>query len=383
MKVLKKEKRIISILMICVHWFFICSSTVQGAPDPVGLLWTTNRQNINGVRQIKIEREIIDQVENKWGRRLLKPATASVIPTETLRLAQLRQKLLELGQKLSEIVFQSDSNIRLNSDLARELIREIKHLSSHLPKGTFGPEIQWSRLVQAAWFWRNKDNALFQRLYREARDMHPLGNVNFEGFGDQPLVEVFESDCHKIKVSKPRDACDLSQFTSGFDENDLIWINGFKLESKSGKMLSGNFLVIKRNAQGKVFEKVIRCGDHFSAKDTSTWFPLKAQLRIEHLIPSEFNGVEDLLILAEESKGVGKYHFSTVTGLTEWQSTDEQIRLQKPVALSFESTQEKKWYNNKVLWWVGGALLAAGSWMISTDANNSAMTFKLKLTNGL
>jgi len=347
---------------------------------PVGLLWIKTKHNGSLYQHAKIERQLTDEIENKLGRRVMKTQPSSMIPMETFRLAKVRKELIKLNQKLSQKSF-SDRTLTMTADSeAQALIQEINRRSSQLPRGTFGPEIQLSRLVQAGWFWRKRKIKEFGRLCREAAEVHPLREIDFHRLMDEPLKDVFESECLKKVQINPKNNCELRQIDELFELAYPSWINGFRIATQGREIFPGNYLVIRRGSEGKVFERVIKCGGVIQEEKGKVWAPIGDQVRIENLIPSEFDKAKDLLILAEDSKELGKYHFNSQTGLSDWPLRSEDSAFPNPS--SFSTGPEEKWYNKKTVWWFMGAILVTGAILGVRGDSEPQIPFKLKLKNG-
>lgn len=352
-------------------------------PDAVGLMWTQQKQKRDIDHRLILEKETVDYLENQLGTRVLKSERNATIPPETLRLAKIKQRLSELNRQLTEWAFNTGDEAIQNKTEPNRIFGEINVLTSQLPKGTFGPEIQASRLAQSAWFWRNKNRKMCSRLFREAKELHPLRDLEFNHFSDTPHFVIFENECGNLKAPQGAGTCELSQYDDTFNLNQATWMNGFKIVTKGARVSSGNYFVIRRDANGKLFEKVIRCGSKKRMRETGNWLPVSNQLRIEQLIPSEFERVNNLLILEDGPNKFRKYRYTEPMGLKEWSSEEDNLVLRTSGVHSFPTRPEEKWYNkNNTLWWIAGALITTGAVLISRSGSQSDVSLKLKLGNG-
>ncbi|NBX76641.1 MAG: hypothetical protein EBQ92_08805 [Proteobacteria bacterium] len=333
-------------LMCWVQSLALAGPHPKKVAEPVGLLWTGSKSNNPLSHQAKIEREVTDEIENSLQRRVVKAHASFRIPPETLRLAKVRKELVKLNQKLSHRALSDRTFFQSDTVEAEALSTEINRYCSQLPRGTFGPEIQMSRLVQSAWFWRKRNKKMFERLCREAAGVHPFREVDFSRLSDEPLKRIFEESCRSAIQVKNLKNCELRQGDNSFEIETPTWINGFPVPTRGREIFPGHYLVIRRDEEGMGFERVIECGNSIQNESGKAWTPISDQVRIEHLIPEKLDGVRDLLILAEEPKGVARYHFDSHSGLSEWNPRREEFASAKPP--SFSAGPSEKWYNKKM-----------------------------------
>lgn len=372
--------RFLAFLSIVNHLLMIQSyGTVKS--EPMGLLWSgQNVKNQSGHRA-KVERELTDQVENQFERRLLKGGQDRNIPAETIRLTKVRQRVFELNERLFRAALNQNVSSKESVNAGEKIRLELNSLASRLPRGTFGPEIQLSRLSQAVWFWKNGNLNKFKRLYKEALDMHPLREIEYPNFIGEAFVDVIESDFHRSLAIDKEKTCPFPGITN-LEIGDRTWINGFKINNHDIEIYPGNYFVIRRDKKGNLFEKILSCTGANQIKDVGAWMPVKNQVRLEHLIPSEFDRIKDLLILAEEPTGLRAFHFNRVTGLSDWPSDSGEAPSESLAIPYFQIKPDKKWYNKSGFWWLAGAVLASGVFMLVNQEPHANNYIRLKFKGG-
>jgi len=380
MRIRAKVRKGLVVVTCWLQSFLMAASLPEKHSESVGLLWVRTGNESSLLSRAKTEREITDEIENKLGRRVVKPREVAPIPLEAFRLAKVRKELIGVAKKLSRQAL-SDKALSMSADSeAKLLIDEINRLSSQLPKGTFGPEIQLSRLVQAGWYWRNRNLKKFKHLCGEAAETHPFRRIDFEVLSDEPLKEVFEEQCRQVSPGVLQKKCKLDVIDENVEQDSSIWINGFQMNTRGIEVFPGNYLVIRRDKKGTLYERVIKCDNAFGSDRGGSWGLIKNKVRIEHLIPSELEKVSDLLILAKDSTGLGKYHYNPQTGLENWQLRKENVSLARES--SFSAGREQKWYNTKTIWWIVGTAIATGAVLSLRREAEPQAPFKLKLKSG-
>ncbi|NBT57902.1 hypothetical protein EBT16_03865 [bacterium] len=350
--------------------------------EGVGILWSDSVAPGRSSNRWSIQRAITDQVENQLGQRVIRNSKQSTIPPEILRLAKVRQKVFDLSSELLEMASRPTGSESLSGGSGNQIMQQINRLVGRLPRGTFGPEIQFSRLAEAAWFWKIRNHGLFLRLYGEARNLHPCRQIEFYRFNDEPLTGILESEYQRLTQNKKESTCVLKDMDVSFESSDPTWINGFRVDTRGMEIFSGNYFVLKRDEKGKIFEKIVRCGGKSKHEKAGAWVPLKDQLRIEHVIPSELERTKALLILAEEKGKLSKYHFSSDTGLRLWRPEEGLNPMGTLSQHSFPMNTQEKWYNKSTYWWVAGVVVAASALLAAGRDARPNMAITLKLRNG-
>jgi hypothetical protein len=315
----------------------------------ISLYWIENSSTGETHRQ-EIHLKIKDWVENALGARLVSSHPRLKIAPQIIRLEKKKQELLKYVEQ---------------SDGGGEKIDRIK---SELPKGLFGPELQWIKLYQAKFWWKKKNAKKMKQLLFEARQLHPDGELLFLGTRNELQKadwEVFEAIAHQWDSLNPiRSKCPL-KLLSGTKMMKISG-NGFGLNDGLDFLQPGVFLFNWEDSTGGRRTEVIRCrakemlnlGQGAQEKGDQTD-------RLEWMLRSPSLGTDSYLLVEPNQEGFELFSYSSQEGVnkvTDFGKITEPNLIPELWRRDLPEKKEVKWYNkNPSLWWIGGILLSASA----------------------
>jgi len=269
----------------------------------LGLLWVGPTSRPATPQDHQIERNLVFELENQLGRRVVRHPLRQSVPLEVFRSWELVKSLKKHSTDLWNMIHSGSEEERaIVLQQGRPIYLRMRQILGKLNRGMFGPEIQEARVVLAAWFLFQGDKTQSAELVHEASKLHPQGKVIWERESSSPFGHVFEAwlqdQLQKINSRKCR--------ITGEDEDrksNRLWMNGFLLKGPLRSIQSGRHLLNSMDSQGSLFEELVVCEQEDVLWDKIHWAPIATGVRLEQwFLPEQLSYHEVVLLFPSKDE---------------------------------------------------------------------------------
>lgn len=340
--------------LILFHLFFGLQSAF--ANNQTGLVWVQNSFQSDPQVRLQEEKRIMSKIENKEGKKVVRKNGG---------YWQIPQDIFESEVKVGEILDLVDQLSEENR-FSENLYIKLKKTAQKTTPNFFSPELEKVYLNLSLQYWYQNQKESARLFMKKALALNPFFETKWQ-LPDEERVErhLFEAElAHLQKKIRREKSCRLEVPAS---LQYSLWINGFLVTQSNFRIKPGLFLMVKREPQGVLFEKLLRCEGSDISLENKTWSPCKVGGRLEMLLPHAWRDFQETIVLQEKKGRVIQWRYREGEGLVNLPAAFIKLPQVKEKPLDFinfvqipPGEEFKKWYNNKALVGVALSLLGAG-----------------------
>lgn len=342
--------------MLLLLFTLIGVQTIYGT-QKTGLVWVQDSFLSEPDLRLQEEKRIMSKIENKEGKQVVRQnAEHFQIPRETF------ESEVKLGEILDLLDRQSEENILIGNSSIK-----LKKIVQKASPYFFSPELEKAYLKLSLEYWHQKKKENARLFMKKALTLNPFFETKWQPPDDESVERhLFEAELanSQKKVSSAK-SCRL-QVPASLQHS--VWINGFFVTRSNLRIKPGLFLMIKKEAEGALFERLVRCDGSDISLENKSWSPCKLGGRLEMILPHHWKDFNETIVLQEEKGRVTQWLYRDGKGLVSLPRALiklPQIKERPLDVINFMKIppveKPKKWYTNKVLIGVALGLLGAAT----------------------